>query len=215
MPPTSRSRRSRRKGPGRGDVEAKRGVKVLAKAGTESRGERGLTLIELSAVVVILALVVAVATAYLDDTLPASRLESAARSLASEIDSLRTFSIAQGQAYRLEYDLGNARYRTVSPFQKDGLLAGTPDDRVAHEWKFLPQGVVLEDVVLGAGERVAEGVVAVEFSPLGSSVEHRVHLKRLHPERRFTLAVAGLTGQVRFVEGYEERGEVTEDDFPK
>ncbi len=178
-------------------------------------GERGLTLIELSTVIVILALVATVATAYLDETLPASRLESAARSLASEIDSLRTFSIAQGQTYRLEYDLGNARYRTVSPFQRDGRLAETEEDRASQEWKDLPRGVVLEDVVLGAGERVVEGIVAVEFSPLGSSVEHRVHLKRLHPERRFTVSVAGLTGQVRFVEGYEERGEVTEDDFPK
>ncbi|MGH7151027.1 MAG: pilus assembly FimT family protein [Planctomycetota bacterium] len=179
------------------------------------RAERGLTLIELSTVIVILALVVTVATAYLDETLPASRLESAARSLASEIDSLRTFSIAQGQSYRIEYDVDNARYRTVSPFQRDGRLAETDEDRLPQDWKELPRGVVLEDVVLGAGERVAEGVVEVEFSPLGSSVEHRVHLKRLHPERRFTLSVAGLTGQVRFVEGYEERGEVTEDDFPK
>ncbi len=179
------------------------------------RAERGLTLIELSTVILILALVVTIATAYLDETLPASRLESAARSLASEIDSLRTFSIAQGQTYRIEYDVGNARFRTVSPFKADGRLAETAEDRLPQDWRDLPQGVVLEDVVLGAGERVAEGIVTVEFSPLGSSVEHRVHLKRLRPERRFTVSVAGLTGQVRFVEGYEERGEVTEDDFPK
>jgi prepilin-type N-terminal cleavage/methylation domain-containing protein len=184
-------------------------------APSKRSGERGLTLIELSAVIVILALVVTVATAYLDETLPASRLESAARSLASEIDSLRTFSVAQGQSYRIEFDVGGARYRTVSPFRADGRVAETEEDRVAFAWKDLPQGVALEDVVLGAGERVVEGIVAVDFSPLGSSVEHRVHLKRLHPERRFTIAVAGLTGQVRFVEGYEERAEVTGDDFPK
>ena len=91
----------------------------------------------------------------------------------------------------------------------------TEEERVAFVWKDLSRGVVIEDVVVGAGDRILEGVVGIEFSPLGTSMEHRVHLKRLHPERRFTVAVAGLTGQVRFVEGYEERGEVSADDFPK
>ena len=182
---------------------------------TGSGGSRGFTLIEVSAVIVILALVVTVATAYLDDTLPSSRLESAARSLASRIESLRTFSVAQGKSYRIEYDLARHGYRTVTPFRADGRFAETEEERVAQAWVSLPDGVVFDDVVVGGGERIVEGIVAIDFSPLGASVDHRIHLRREHPERKFTLAVAGLTGQVRFVEGYEEGAEVTESDFPK
>jgi prepilin-type N-terminal cleavage/methylation domain-containing protein len=177
--------------------------------------ERGLTLIELSTVIVILALVVTVATAYLDQTLPQSRLEAAARSLAAQIDNLRTFSIAQGKAYRIEYDLPGRRYRVVSPFRPDGKVAEREEERVAMDWIYLPDGVVFDDVTIGAGERIVEGTVPLEFTPLGTSIEHRVHIRRVHPERRYTISVAGLTGQIRFVDGYEERTEVAEGDFPK
>jgi len=178
------------------------------------RRQTGFTLIELSAVILILALFVTMTTAYLDQALPQARLESAARSLASQISNLRFTAVAQAKSFRLEFDLDGEAYRVVTPFREDGRVAEVEEERVAEEWSYLPQGVEFEDIAIGA-ERWTEGIVRIDFTALGHSVEHFIHLRRLRPEGRFTLAVAGLTGRVQFLLGYHERPEVTERDFPE
>jgi prepilin-type N-terminal cleavage/methylation domain-containing protein len=178
------------------------------------RRESGFTLIEISAVILILALFVTMATAYLDQALPQARLESAARSLASEIANLRFTAVAQSRTFSLEYDLDGEAYRIVTPFRADGRLAQIEEERIALEWSTLPDGVDLEDVLV-AGERFTQGIYRIDFTALGHAVEHFVHLRRTVPEGRFTLAVSGLTGRVQFLDGYHERPEVTEHDFPR
>ena len=85
---------------------------------TVAASARGFTLIEISVVVVIFALMFTTATVSLDSYLPNSRSESAARELLSTIDLARTSAVANGREYQVEFDLERRRYRIVTPDRK-------------------------------------------------------------------------------------------------
>ena len=63
----------------------------------KSRRDAGFTLIEITAVVIIIAMITSLAIVRLDGMLPSTRTEAAARELLAELDFARTQSIAKAQ----------------------------------------------------------------------------------------------------------------------
>jgi prepilin-type N-terminal cleavage/methylation domain-containing protein len=169
--------------------------------GPRSRGSMarhgGFTLIELLAVIAIMMILVAGVTTNIDMIIPSTRIEASARILASDIAAARSSAIAQGLAYRIEYDINNTKYRIATPFRGDGGIATDDEDRSYTDWRTFPDNVKIDRII--AGTKVyTSGIHRVELQPNGNTIEHVIDLKRELPEGRFYLAVQGLTGFVQF-----------------
>ncbi len=173
----------------------------------------GFTLIELIVAVVILAIGTTLVVVTLDEMLPQSRIQAAARNLGAQIADARSNAITQGYSYEMEYDLNEERYRLITPFKAGGGLALHPEDRLQFDWVELPTAIELKSLTIGGGEPIERGSVFVEFDALGSSIEHDIHLHRETPAMDFTLHVDSLTGLVRFFEGPPKLEKVVDADF--
>ncbi|MFN0206076.1 MAG: Tfp pilus assembly protein FimT/FimU [Planctomycetota bacterium] len=180
----------------------------------KKHNKRGFTLIELLAVIAITMLLVAGITSNIDMLIPASRIEAAARILSADIAAARSSAIAQGLAYRLEYDIGESKYRISTPFRGgDGGLATTDEERSCTDWKSLPENVTIDRIIVGTRVFTA-GTHRIEMTPNGNTMEHVIDLKRVLPDGRFYLAVQGLTGFVQFYESDWQPEIVDDSSFP-
>ncbi|RMH01922.1 MAG: prepilin-type N-terminal cleavage/methylation domain-containing protein [Planctomycetota bacterium] len=174
----------------------------------------GFTLIEISVVVVIAALLVTTATVNLDRVLPSSRGESAARELLSTFDLARTSAVAQGRTYTVEILLEEDRYRILLPTDADGRPARAPEDRAALEWHRLPDGVHFAGVQPAGGEYQERGVYRLDFDLYGGADELYIHLDNEAGEGyALTARVIGLTGQAQVIQGHALPPLVSEADF--
>ncbi len=179
------------------------------------RGRRaGFTLIEISLVVVIIALLLTTATVNLDRVLPSSRSESAARELISTLDLARTSAVAQGRPYWVEVLLEEDRYRILTPFDARGRPARTPEDRDSLSWIRLPDGVHFSGIMPAGGEYLERGRFELRFDQVGSAEELYIHLSNEAGEGyALTARILSLTGHARVLKGTVMPPLVSEADF--
>jgi len=183
------------------------------KAGRAPRSG-GFTLIEISVVVLIIALVLTTVTVKLDNYLPSSRTEAGARELLSTVDLARISAVAYGRAYDLVLDLDGNRYRIVTPLDKDGKPARTPEDRVANSWTDLPQGVTFGTVYRGTDQVYDRGLFVLTFDALGTADEIFIQLENSAGEGyALTLRLLSLTGASEVILDKLVPVPVTQDDF--
>lgn len=181
---------------------------------TVAASARGFTLIEISVVVVIFALMFTTATVSLDSYLPNSRSESAARELLSTIDLARTSAVANGREYQVEFDLERRRYRIVTPFDIEGAIARNNRDRSALSWVVMPSGVYFNDLIVAGGRELKKGTYLLSFSQVGSAEELWIHLGNEAGESYdLTARVIALTGHSKVFKGFLYPQKVTEDDI--
>lgn len=174
----------------------------------------GFTLVEISVVVLILALMLTTATVRLDSYLPASRGESAARTLLSTIDLARTTAVSKGVVYQVELDLDKKRYRILTPYDKDGQLARDPQDQRGLNWVELPPGVFFGAILSLSGETITEGSYFLPFDQRGSSEEIYIQIENESGENfALTATIQALTGGSSVKQGRFGPTLVTEQDF--
>lgn len=178
------------------------------------RNSAGFTLIEISVVVLIIALMVTTATVRLDTYLPTSRGEAAARDILGTLDLARISAIAYGREYSVEFDLDEQQFRILTPLDEEGRLARTPEDRVALQWKILPSGVHIGGILKNTGQLVEAGTFQVRYSALGASDNFYIYLENDAGEGyTLTLRVVALTGHSKVSQGRETPAPVGDDDF--
>ncbi len=174
----------------------------------------GFTLVEISVVVLILALMLTTATVRLDSYLPASRAESAARNLLSTIDLARTTAISKGVVYEVEMDLDGKRYRILTPYDRDGNLVRNREERRGLNWVELPSGVFFGTILTLSGGVVQSGTYYLPFDQIGSAEEVYIQIENEAGEGfALTAIVQALTGTSSVKQGREEPSLVTEQDF--
>ncbi len=174
----------------------------------------GFTLIEISVVVLIIALMLTTVTVSLDGFLPSTRTESAARQLLATLDLARTSSVSFGRHYEVEIDLDRGRYRILTPFDEDGDPARSPQERVGLSWTQLRDGVTIEGIYDAAGTPTRRGIYTVPFTPSGSSTELSIHFQNsAGPAHDLTARISALTGQTQVLQGFELPQPLSEDDF--
>lgn len=180
----------------------------------DATGRGGFTLIEITVVVLIVALLLTTATVRLDAYLPTSRGEAAAREFLATLDLARTSAISYGREYRVEIRLEEDRYRILTPLDEEGRPARTPEERRPLAWHRLPDGVHFDGLADSNGKIYRQGVYELPFDGQGSADEVFLWLVNDAGEGyTLTVRVLALTGSSKVVSGRIEPVEVTENDF--
>lgn len=181
---------------------------------SSAQPQAGFTLIEISVVVLIIALMLTTATVRLDNYLPSSRGESAARDVLASLDLARLSAIAYGRVYGLEFDMDEQRYRIQTPFDETGKVARSPDDRVSMKWQSLPSGVRFGSILTGTEDVTQDGKYLLQFSALGAAENLHIYLENDAGEGyTLTVRVVALTGHSKVMQGRVVPEPVSEDDF--
>jgi len=164
--------------------------------------ETGLTLIELSAVLLILAVLLTFLTPKLRD-LTEYHIKSSSRRLASTIKYLFNEAAIRHTYYRLNYDLKRGEYWVT---YLDEGKEFKEDPSVLSSRVRLPGSIHFEDIVTQHRGKVYDGEAFTQFFPNGWVEETIIHLgdKR---GRHYSLLVMPLTGKVRIYDRYVEFSE--------
>jgi prepilin-type N-terminal cleavage/methylation domain-containing protein len=180
-----------------------------------ARAPAGFTLVELMVVVVLLGLIGGVAVASWASLLPNQQFNSAIRNLSEVIHGTRSDAIARSREFRIQYDLDRDTYRVRTPFRVGGGFARGDEDPErlwVRAGDLAAAGIDLVQVALD--DRVyRDGLVEVNFQPLGFASHHAIQLVQTFSEREFTLEVLPLTGEIRMHDGLFAREPAEEGDF--
>jgi prepilin-type N-terminal cleavage/methylation domain-containing protein len=164
--------------------------------------EKGITLIELSAVLLIVAVLLAFLTPKLGD-ITEYHIKSSSRRLASTIKYLFDEAAIRHTYFRLNYDLKKGEYWVTyldegKEFKEDPSILSS---RVR-----LPGSIHFEDIVTQGRGKVYEGEAFTQFFPIGWVEETIIHLSD-ERGRHYSLLVMPLTGKVRIYDRYVEFSE--------
>ena len=174
----------------------------------------GFTLVEVLAVVFILALMITAASANFGRFLPEARAEQAARGLLDNLDLARVAAIAHGREYLVQVDLDKGRYQTLTPWTANGRPARLEEEKISLGWESLPDGVIFIGAVDPLGDIQEEGVFEILYSPYGDSSDLYFHLSAGVEEAfSVTVRITGITGMASILEGHILPSPVNQGDF--
>jgi len=164
--------------------------------------EKGFTLIELSVVLLVLAVVLAFVTPRFRE-LTEYDIKTSSRRLAGTIRYLFNEASIRHTHYRLNYDLKEREY-WVTYLDEERQFKEDPSILSARVR--LPGTVHFEDIVTQHAGKVYEGKTFTQFFPIGWVEETIIHLGDTR-ERHYSLLVMPLTGKVRIYDRYVEFAE--------
>ncbi|MGB0952187.1 MAG: pilus assembly FimT family protein [Planctomycetota bacterium] len=180
----------------------------------KAKGQAGFTLIEITAVVILVALIASTAIVRLDGVLPSTRVESVGRGILATMDLARTQAIARARPYEVILDFEEQRYGIRVPFDDEGMLIANEEDRPMLSWTSLQDGALLLGVLDPRGQTISDGIYPVEFDAQGASSDLHLYLG-LEDMKDFelTLRVLALTGIASVYQGHIEPQLLMENDF--
>lgn len=163
---------------------------------------RGFTLLEVSLVLLIFAIILTFAVPRLRD--PSSQeLASHVRRLATTFRFLRSEAVLNGRVYLLNYDLDQQRYWITSEDAPGGVGGGADNELgIFARPVALPNTVAFSDIVFQGVGKLAQGQMFTRFFPDGYVEPTVVHMD--NGRQAFTLTVWPLTGQVSIYDGYRD-----------
>ncbi|MEW6683219.1 MAG: prepilin-type N-terminal cleavage/methylation domain-containing protein [Nitrospirota bacterium] len=157
----------------------------------------GFTLIEISIVVFILALVALLVTPKLH-RFAGGDARSASRELAGFVAALEQEAVASHTIHRLYYDLEADEYWVTTLVPVGGVLEeGAP----VGTKRRLPSDVQFEDVATAHQGLVTSGTAFTQFFPSGAVTRTTIHL-RDEDDAKYSLSVNPITGRVVVTDGY-------------
>jgi Tfp pilus assembly protein FimT len=159
----------------------------------------GLSLVELSIVILLLGFVLLLSLPRFSALLAAQRLNSSGHLIAGMVRYLYDQSTAKKRLYRLNYRVKEGEI-WVTYLNDEGEVVDERS-RPARRRK-LPPGVRFEDVVIGA-EKVQEGQAYTQFFPSGMVDRTVVHL-RTDDGHQLSVLIHALGGRVHVEPGYRE-----------
>jgi prepilin-type N-terminal cleavage/methylation domain-containing protein len=166
------------------------------------RGCSGFTLLEISLVLLIMAVVLALTLPRLRDPGRAELIAQSHR-LQLTFRLLRSEAVMNGAAYRLNYDLDQQRYWVTPHEQSADLGEFAVDIGSLARGNRLESPVGMTDVVLPTlAGKVAQGQIFTVFYPDGSVDPTVIHLANGH--EAYTLWLNPMNGRLQLESGYHE-----------
>jgi general secretion pathway protein H len=172
---------------------AERAVRAAAGAERRARGQtpcsrdagaarhRGFTLIEILAVVALIALAITVVSVSVGGGLAGARVKAASRDLVAALRHTRGQAIVKREEKTLSIDVEQRRYRAP----------GKP-------WVELPRNMTMK-LFTARSELEEEGVGRIRYFPDGSSTGG--HIDLIYDDATWRVQVMWLTGEVSVAEG--------------
>ncbi len=141
---------------------------------------RGFTLVEMLAVLTLIALVAGVAAGLIGSNLGSAKTRAAVRDLTAALRQTRGLAIVKGEARSLEVDVDARTYQV-------------PGKNAVQ----LPEELSMK-LLTAATEQTGDSKGLIRFFPDGSSSGGRITLKR--DDHEWRVEIAWLTGEVRIEE---------------
>lgn len=145
------------------------------------RAARGFTLVEILAVVALIALALAVVSVSVGGGLKGAKVKAASRDLVAALRYTRGQAIVKREAQTLSVDVEQRRYKAPN-----------------KKWVELPKDMTMK-LFTARSELEEEGVGRIRFFPDGSSTGGHIDLVR--DEAVWRVEVLWLTGEVSLHEG--------------
>jgi type II secretion system protein H len=165
-------------------------------------GSSGFTLLELTLVLVIMAVVFALVIPRLRDP-GRTELEAQSHHLVLTFRLLRSEAVLNGNAYRLNYDLDQQRYWVTPGDASVDLAQFARDIGTLARGTRLERPVAILDVVLPTlAGKVAQGQIYTVFYPDGSVDPTVIHLA--NGRDAYTLWLNPMNGRLNMDAGYRE-----------
>jgi general secretion pathway protein H len=149
------------------------------------RRARGFTLIEILAVVALIALAVTLVAVSVGDGLTGAKVKAASRDLVAALRYTRGQAIVKRESKTLSVDVEGRRYRAPG-----------------RKWVELPKDMDMK-LVTARSELEEEGIGRIRFFPDGASTGG--HIDLIRGEATWRIDVNWLTGEIRNLEGAGER----------
>ncbi|HET8759666.1 MAG TPA: prepilin-type N-terminal cleavage/methylation domain-containing protein [Nitrospiria bacterium] len=157
----------------------------------------GFTLLEITIVVFILALMAVLVTPALH-RFAGGDARSASRELTGLVSALVQDAVATHTIQRLYYDLDQREYWVTLLTPVGGVLEESQPVGVKRR---LPSDVRFEDVVTAHQGLITSGTAFTQFFPSGAVTRTTIHLKD-DADARYTVLVNPVTGRVAIKDGY-------------
>ena len=168
-----------------------------------ARGAKGFTLIELSMVLVILSLAIAIAVPRLMD-IGEIRARGAMRRLQGLVRYLFNESVFRKRAFQLHIDLEKNEYWVEVPKVNGSTVENVvAQDTFIKKRDAMPPGIKIIDVQSPRLGKRSDGEVVIQFFPHGYVEPATIHIEDQH-KKRFTLFINPITGQLKILPGYVE-----------
>ncbi|MFZ5874966.1 MAG: pilus assembly FimT family protein [Nitrospirota bacterium] len=157
----------------------------------------GFTLIEITIVVFILALMAMLVTPALH-RFTGGDARSVSRELTGLVSALVQEAVATHTMQRLNYDLDQREYWITTLNSVGGVLE---ESAPVGAKRRLPSDVRFEDVVTAHQGLMTSGSAFTQFFPSGAVTRTTIHLKD-ESDAQYTLTVNPITGRVAVTDGY-------------
>ncbi len=167
----------------------------------------GFTLLELTMVMAIMALMVVVVGTRIDGLIPRKALEASAREIGAMIEMARGNAASRGRVYALRYDLDAGTVQLFGPPPRELAEQDPEGDRGPGPWglypglrKSLGRGVHFRGIQPMGLDFQRGGELAVRFDPLAIEGSHIVILEN-EQGAVFSVKYNAITGLADFVRG--------------
>ncbi len=163
--------------------------------------ERGVTLVELSVVILLLGLIMVFAVPRFGDMLGGRRLQSSANMLVGTARYLANQAAANRQLLLLNYNFKENDF-WVTAYDQEGKLVEVKSNLTGRR-KLLP-GVQFVDIITPHAGKVTEGEVFTQFFPNGLVENTTIHLRNGDGEE-YTVIIHPVAGRATVYKGYVEQ----------
>ena len=138
--------------------------------------KKAFTLVELIAVIALLALMFAIIFPTLEAMFPSFQIRSAARMVASTMEESLAESAIHGQDFGIRYDIDNKRFGLLLP-EEFGEEEVKNKGREVLQWIDLEAGLEIRGITLPDGNTKTAGVIDVIVDRLGAEGSHIVQIE--------------------------------------
>ncbi len=180
-------------------------------------GSGGFTLLELMAVLAILAMVSQLVLMNLGRLVPSTVLDSECSQLMGKLEFLRSEAQLQGKVYKLELDLDNQQFRMVMPPEERLVSEQTAAEAIPLAWTPLDDRVRFISHTIVGGPTQRSGRVPIVIDAHGFTADQTIVLGMRSDDLKdlvWTIEIQGLDRRstlVRNEEGHEAHMEPTQE----